>query len=158
MQVMDLAATERPSRAWAFGFRAVYLLLGLLDPLFRMVWLQSGLGNVIQVTIPGRLSGRPRRTLLGLLSTGGEWYLGHPNGPSQWTRNLDAAGGRLQLAWPGQPPVSFRADPLPPGPERERVILATNQHPFPGDLIYRLGRRHVLAAGRYYRLELEAGD
>jgi hypothetical protein len=158
MEVMDLVYDGQPSRAWGVGFRALYALLGLLDPLLRMIWLQSGLGNVIQVTIPGRSSGQPRRTLLGLLSTGGEWYLGHPNGPSQWTRNLDAAGGRLQLAWPGQPPVSFRADPLPPGPEREQVILATNQHPFPGDLIYRLGRRHVLAAGRYYRLELDAGE
>jgi hypothetical protein len=158
MEVMDLVYAGQPSRAWRLGFRALYALLWLLDPLLRMIWLQSGLGNVIQVTIPGRSTGRPRRTLLGLLSTGGEWYLGHPNGPSQWTRNLDAAGGRLQLAWPGQPPVSFRADPLLPGPERDQVILATNQHPFPGDLIYRLGRRHVLAAGHYYRLELDAGE
>lgn len=155
---MDPEQPGRPSRAWSLGFRVLYGLLALLDPLFRIVWHQAGLGNVIQVTIPGRSSGRPRRTLLGLLSSGGNWYLGHPNGPAQWTRNLDAAGGRLQIAWPGQAPVSFRADPLPPGPEREQAILATDQHPFPGDVIYRLGRRHVLATGRYYRLELDAGE
>lgn len=155
---IDTTSSGQPSRGWSLGFRALYRLLGLLDPLLRMVWLQSGLGNVIQVTIPGRTSGRPRRTLLGLLSSGGGWYLGHPNGAAQWTRNLDAAGGRLLISWPGQPPVSFRAEPLPPGPERDGAILATDQHPFPGDLIYRLGRRHVLAAGRYYRLELDAGE
>jgi hypothetical protein len=155
---MDPEQPGRTSRAWSLGFRLLYRLLGLLDPLLGIVWHQAGLGNVIQVTIPGRSSGRPRRTLLGLLSSGGNWYLGHPNGPAQWTRNLDAAGGRLQIAWPGQAPVSFRADPLPPGPEREQAILATDQHPFPGDVIYRLGRRHVLAAGRYYRLELDAGE
>jgi len=155
---MDPEQYSRPSRAWSLGFRVLYRLLALLDPLFRIVWHQAGLGNVIQVTILGRSSGRPRRTLLGLLSSGGNWYLGHPNGPAQWTRNLDAAGGRLQIAWPGQAPVSFRADPLPPGAEREQAILATDQHPFPGDVIYRLGRRHVLAAGRYYRLELDAGE
>jgi len=154
----DRPVTGQPSRAWNLAFRGLYVLLGMLDPLLRMVWLQSGLGNVIQVTIPGRTSGRPRRTLLGLLSSGGNWYLGHPNGAAQWTRNLDAAGGRLLVGWPGQSPVSFRAEPVPFGPERDDAIMATDQHPFPGDLIYRLGRRHVRAAGRYYRLELDAGE
>ncbi len=155
---LAFAEPNQPSRAWSLGFRALYRLLGLLDPLLRMQWLQSGLGNVVEVTVAGRRSGRPRRTLLGLLSTDGNWYLGHPNGPAQWTRNLDAAGGRLLVGWPGQPPVSFRAELLPPGPERDQAILATNQHPFPGDLIYRLGRRHVLVTGRYYRLELASGE
>ena len=155
---MEIATAEQPSRAWSFGFRALYWLLGVLDPLLRMIWLQSGLGNVIEVTIEGRSTGKPRRTLLGLLSAGGNWYLGHPNGAAQWTRNLDAAGGRLLVGWPGQAPVSFRADPLPPGAERDEAIRATDQHPFPGDLIYRLGRRHVLAVGRYYRLELDSNE
>ena len=96
----DRPVTGQPSRAWNLAFRGLYVLLGMLDPLLRMVWLQSGLGNVIQVTIPGRTSGRPRRTLLGLLSSGGNWYLGHPNGAAQWTRNLDAAGGRLLVGFP----------------------------------------------------------
>ena len=63
-----------------------------------------------------------------------------------------AAGSRL--TWPGQAFVAFQAVPLPRGPERDRAILATGQHPFPGNLIYRLARRHVRAVGRYYRLEL----
>lgn len=155
---MEIVTIEQPSRAWSLGFRALYAFLRLVDPLLRMVWIQSGLGNVIEVTIEGRSSGKPRRTLLGLLSSDGNWYLGHPNGPAQWTRNLDAANGRLLIGWPGQAPVSFRADPLPPGSERHAAILATSQHPFPGDLIYRLGRHHVLAVGRYYRLELDSRD
>jgi len=130
----------------------------VVDPLLRSWWSRQGLGNVVQVTIPGRRTGRPRRTLLGLLVADGQWYLGHPNGPAQWTRNLDAAGGRLQLSWPGQAAVSFEAQPLSNGPERDRVVEATDQHPFPGDLIYRLGRRHVRAVGRYYRLELDPSD
>jgi hypothetical protein len=153
---MAFADPLEPSRAWGLGFRALYRVLGWLDPLLRLLWLQFGLGNVVQVTIAGRRTGAPRRTLLGLLVAGGQWYLGHPNGPAHWTRNLDAAGGRLSLTWPGQAPVAFLARLLPPGPERARVIEATDQHPFPGNLIYRLGRRHVLAAGRYYRLELDA--
>ena len=128
----------RPSRAWSVGFRALYRLLGLVDPILRLWWLRAGLGNVVEVTITGRRTSRPRRTLLGLLATGNQWYLGHPNGPAQWTRNLDAADGRLLVGWPGQPPVGFRASILDPGPERDRAIQATDQHPFPGNLIYRL--------------------
>jgi len=147
-----------PSRGWGSGFRALYRVLGLADPLLRRWWLRQGLGNVVQVSIPGRRTGRPRDVLLGLLVADGQWYLGHPNGPAQWTRNLDAANGHLRLTWPGQQPVSFEAHWLADGPERDRAIAATSQHPFPGDVIYRLGRRHVRAVGRYYRLELDPGD
>jgi len=145
----------QPSRAWTLAFRVLYRLLGVVDPLLCFLWLSQGLGNVILVTIPGRRSGRTRQTLLGLLVADGQWYLGHPNGPAHWTRNLDAAGGHLLVSWPGQPPVSFGSELLAPGPERDRAIRATNQHPFPGNLIYGLGRRHVDLAGRYYRLELD---
>jgi hypothetical protein len=155
---MELSDPIEPSHAWGFGFRALYRTLGWFDPLLRLWWLGYGLGNVVQVTIAGRRTGRPRQTLLGLLVADGQWYLGHPNGPAQWTQNLDAAGGRLLLTWPGQPFVAFQAVPLPPGPERDRAIRATRQHPFPGNLIYRLARRHVRATGRYYRLELDPGE
>ncbi len=146
------------SRVWRCGFRALYFTLGLLDPLLRQWWLGFGLGNVVEVTIAGRRTGTPRQTLLGLLVADGRWYLGHPNGPAQWTQNLDAAGGRLLVTWPGQAFVAFQALLLPRGPERDSAVLATAQHPFPGNLIYRLARRHVGAAGRYYRLELDAGE
>ena len=161
MRSDDVAARYpgQASRAWSFGFRALYRLLGWLDPLLWRWWLVFGLGNVVQVTIAGRRTGAPRKTLLGLLMADGSWYLGHPNGPAQWTQNLDAARGRLLVTWPGQTFVAFQAFPLSPGPERDRAIRATDQHPFPGNVIYRLARRHVRAVGRYYRLELEgAGE
>lgn len=152
---MTVRTTAEPSRAWTYGFRVLYRILGWLDRPLSLVWLGYGLGNVVQVTIAGRRTGRPRRILLGLLAADGGWYLGHPNGPAQWTRNLDAAGGRLLLSWPGQAFVAFHAELLGPGSERDRAIQATGQHPFPGNLIYALARRHVRAVGRYYRLELD---
>ena len=151
---MALEDPVEPSPVWGYGFRTLYRALGRLDPLLRQWWLLFGLGNVVQVTIAGRHTGTPRRTLLGLLVADGQWYVGHPNGPVQWTQNLDAAGGRLRLTWRMPAFVTFQALLLPRGPERDRAIQATGQHPFPGNLIYRLGRRHVRAAGRYYRLEL----
>jgi hypothetical protein len=137
----------------SLAFRALYRVLGWMDPLLLAWWRRFGLGNVVLVTTTGRRTRRPRGILLGLLATDGRWYLGHPDGPAAWTRNLDADQGRLLVRWPGLQDAPFLARLLPVGPERERAILATWQHPFPGDLIYRLARRHVLAVGRYYRLE-----
>ena len=138
---------------WSLAFRALYRVLGWADPLLLAWWRRFGLGNVVLVTTTGRRTARPREILLGLLATDGRWYLGHPDGAAAWTRNLDADHGRLLVRWPGLEAAPFVARLLPVGPERERAILATWQHPFPGDLLYRLARRHVLAVGRYYRLE-----
>jgi hypothetical protein len=138
---------------WSLAFRGLYRVLGWMDPLLRAWWRRFGLGNVVLVTTTGRRSARPRDVLLGLLTTDGRWYLGHPDESAAWTRNLDAAAGRLLVCWPGLEAAPFMARLLPSGPERERAILATWQHPFPGDLLYRAARRHVMAVGRYYRLE-----
>jgi hypothetical protein len=46
----------------------------------------------------------------------------------------------------------FSAARLQPGEERERAIRATGQHPFPGNLVYRLGRGHVRRSGVFFRL------
>jgi hypothetical protein len=54
--------------------------------------------------------------------------------------------------------VHVRAHRVGPGAEREAAILATMQHPFPGNVIYRLGRSHVRATGVFFRLEREDGD
>lgn len=108
---------------------------------------------MVQVTISGRRSGQPRSVLLGELAANGRLYLGHPNGPAEWTRNLDAAGGWLMIARSPGAASPWQAILLAAGPERDAVIKATGQHPFPGNLIYRLARGHVQAVGRYYRLE-----
>jgi hypothetical protein len=144
------------SRAWEIGFRLLYAALRVLDPLIQLWWRLTGLGNVVRVTSPGRRSGRARSTLVGLLIVDGRWYVGHPNGPAAWTRNL-AEAESSELWRHGAQPVRVRAVALGVGPEREAVIKATwFQHPFPGGLIYSLARRHVRATGRYFRLETQA--
>jgi deazaflavin-dependent oxidoreductase (nitroreductase family) len=48
--------------------------------------------------VPGRKSGKPRRTPVNLLAFDGNRYLVAPRGQTQWVRNLRAAGrGNLQL-------------------------------------------------------------
>ena len=142
----------RASPAWSLTYRAFYRLIRAADPLARAWWRRFGLANVVELRLRGRRTGRERSILLGLLIAEGRWYLGHPNGAVAWTLNLDASDGQATLVRPGLPPLAVVAYPLPPGPERERAILATWQHPFPGNLLYRLGRRHILAVGRFYRV------
>jgi hypothetical protein len=141
------------SRFWSITFRAAYRLLTSLGPLLRPWAESSRIGNMVELVVPGRTSGRRRVVLLGLLRVDQEWYVGHPNGSADWTRNLDAAGeGTLVMAH--QAPIEFRAALLPEGEERRRVIGVTwHQQLFPGNVLYWLARRHVLAVGRYYRIE-----
>ncbi|HYN68577.1 MAG TPA: hypothetical protein VEX41_00005 [Candidatus Eisenbacteria bacterium] len=142
----------RASRAWSAYLRLQYGLIRLLDPIVRPWWRGYGLGNVVELRIPGRRSGRPRWVLLGLLRDGDRWFLGHPNGEVPWTKNLEASGAaELSLAWPGSIPI--RATRLPHGELRDRAILATGQHVFPGNIIYRLARSHVRAVGTYFLIE-----
>jgi len=141
------------SSSWALALRWFYRFLVLIDPLVRAWYRPFGLGNTVDLVVPGRLTGRQRSVLLGLLRVDGRMYLGHPNGDVAWTRNFEAAGlGELRLR--GLPALLVRPIRLPPGPEREAVIRATwHQHPFPGNLMYFLARGHVRAVGTFFRLE-----
>lgn len=142
----------RASRGWSAYLRLQYGLIRLLDPIVRPWWRGYGLGNVVELRIPGRRSGRPRWVLLGLLRDGDRWFLGHPNGDVPWTRNLEASGtAELSLAWPASIPI--RATRLLDGDLRDRAIRATGQHVFPGNVIYRLARSHVRAVGTYFLIE-----
>jgi hypothetical protein len=133
---------------WPRWYRAI----GLAEPLTRRAWRRSGIGNVVEVVIPGRRTGEPRSQLLGLLTTGGRTYLGHPDGDCGWTRNLDASGGGEVVFHDGTR-QSFRAVRLDPGPERDAAIRLTfHQHPFPGTVLYWLFRGHLRTSGRFYRL------
>lgn len=140
------------SRLWSGTFVLLYRFLRLVDPPIRAVWTRMGLGNVVEFRVRSRRTGEERGLFLGVLRVGDQLYLGHPNGPSFWTRDLDAAG-TAELIFHGGEPVAVRGVLVPNGPERSAVISATNQHPFPGNLVYRLARRHILEVGRYYRLE-----
>ena len=141
----------RMSRFWSTAYRVQYRFLALLDPLIRAVWRRFGVGNVVELSVPSRRGGRPRSRLVGLLHAGQGRYIGHPNGHVGWTRDLAVAGAGV-LSWPDGAAWSFRAHILAPGDEREAAIRATSQHPFPGNLVYRLGRRHIRAVGVFFRL------
>jgi hypothetical protein len=145
--------TPRRSAIWSTTLRAVYALLRILDPMLRWSWFSVGIGITSRLTVRGRRSGRDRDVLIGLISVGGRWYVGHPNGEVAWTANLRAAR-RGRLAPRPEAQFDVVAEPLAAGPERTAVILATaEQQPFPGNLMYRAARRHILSEGRYFRLE-----
>ena len=143
----------RPSAAWRLSLRLFYSVLRLLDPILRLWWRVFGIGITAQLTVRGRRSGRQCSVLVGLLNVDGRSYVGHPNGPVDWTRNLDAAGEARVQQWPDLWAV-LSAVRLPDGRERDAVIAATSrQQPFPGNLVYRAAQRHIRAVGIYFRLQ-----
>ena len=145
--------TPRRSTAWSATLRGVYALLRVLDPLLRWGWFSVGIGITSRLTVRGRRTGRERSVLIGLIEVGGRWYVGHPNGEVAWTANLRAAR-RARLAPRPEARIDVVAEPLEAGAERTAVILATGeQQPFPGNVMYRAARRHILSEGRYFRLE-----
>jgi hypothetical protein len=147
-------------RFWDRAFRVFYWIIARLGPLLRPVVERVELGNLVELIVSGRRTGKRRVVLLGLLRVESGWYLGHPNGAANWTRNLDAAGaggaaGAAALRFPGRQPLPITAELLPLGDERRQVILRTwHQHVFPGTILYWLARKHIFAVGRYYRIEL----
>jgi len=157
-------STARASRAWRIGFRVMYRVIRLFDPLVRSAIALGlpGLDGIVRIAAPGRRSGRTRRTLVTLLRVGDRWYVGHPNGHTGWTRNAEAAGEIEVDPAPGgaaRDRATVRVTRLPPGPERTAVIEATrSQQPFPGNVVYRAARRHILAVGVYFRLELQSSS
>jgi hypothetical protein len=134
-------------------FRALYRLLRILDPVIRRAYHAAGMGNVHELEVRSRRSGRRRSILLTLLRTDTGMYLGHPNGRVAWTRDLEAAGEGA-LRWRGREPVRFHPVLLSGGAERDAVIRATrSQQPFPANLIYSAMRRHIRRHGVYFRLD-----
>jgi len=145
--------TPRRSTAWSVTLQVAYAVLRLLDPLARWSWFSVGIGITSKLTVRGRHSGRDRSVLVGLLRVDGAWYVGHPKGEVGWTANLREARA-ARLAPRPETVLEVTAVPLEAGPERDAVILATaEQQPFPGNLLYRAARRHILSEGRYFRLE-----
>jgi len=137
---------------WRAAFRLQYRLLAWFDRPIRAIWRRFGIGNVEEFIVARRNGRGVRSRLLGLLHADGRNYLGHPSGHVGWTRDLAAAGGGT-MRYPNGTEWHFRATPLEPGDERERAIKATWQHPFPGNVVYRLGRGHVREVGVFFRLD-----
>jgi len=146
---------DRGNPAWRITWRVSYTLIRLLDPLIRS-YLELGLPGlepIAELRIRGRRTGRERRVLVTLLPLEGRIYVGHPNGPASWIRNLEATG-EATLVIRGEPPTTVSATPLAVGAERGAVIRATARlQPFPANLLYRAARGHILRVGRYVRLE-----
>jgi hypothetical protein len=142
----------RASVLWQRWLPIQYRIIRLLDPLARAVWASIGLGNVVELRVAGRRTGRQRRILLGLLRSGDDWFLGHPNGDVAWTRNLEAAE-TAELVFRPPTGVPVRATRLPAGELRDAAIASTGQHVFPGNLVYRLARRHIRAVGTYFLIQ-----
>jgi hypothetical protein len=134
-------------------FRFNYAILRRIDPLVAAWWRLFGIGITCRLTVRGRRTGRQRSLLLGLMTVDGRGYVGHPNGDVAWTLNLAASGEALLSPLNGTT-ERVGATRLGDGPERDAVIVATGQQqPFPGNLLYRAARRHILAVGVYFRLD-----
>lgn len=145
----------RASVAWKIVFTVMYRILRLADPVVRSAVANGlpGLDGVVRISVVGRQSGRPRRTLVTLLRVDQTWYVGHPNGDTGWTRNAEFAGW-LEIDPPSAGGPRHAVTRLADSPERTAVIRATwTQQPFPANLIYRLAARHIAAVGVYFRLE-----
>ena len=134
------------------GRSAQYALIKFLDLLIRREWRSTGigLGNVVELRVAGRRSGRYRSVLLTLLREGERWFLGHPNGDVAWTLNLEAAG---------------TADSSSPGPCRSRSVLVDSParprcadaplRPAPVPATSSTGppARHIRAVGVYFEVD-----
>ena len=151
-------AGDRGNPIWSLVFRVAYRVVRLLTPLIHRSWRSNapGLDRVVELDLVGRRTGRARPMLVTLLSVDGVQYVGHPNGASEWTRNLEAAGSVRVVEADGSA-RTVRPIRLTPGPERESVVRATrSQQPFPASLLYSAGREHVRRVGVYFRLESPA--
>lgn len=145
-----IAGDARESRAW----RAIltFFLKGAPTPMMQAVRKRVPEAPIEEFVIVGRRTGRERRMLLSLFELDGAWYAGHPNGTSQWIRNLEAAGGCTVVRRDGIA-VPVRAVEVTDPVEREAVIRRTGAQPPPAGLVYRGAQRHIRAVGRYFRLE-----
>ena len=145
----------RRSAVWSIVWPVLYRLIRILDPVIRS-WSVSelpGFDGVVELRVPGRRSGRIRGTLVTLLLHDGQWYVGHPNGVTNWQRNAEAAGW-VDMEPAGALGPRFTVQRLPPGAERDSVIRATaRQQFFPANVVYRAAQRHIAAVGVYHRLE-----
>ena len=139
----------RGSRLWRLVLTG--FLRGAPDSVMRQVRRRVPAAPIDEFVIVGRRTGRERRMLLGLFEVDGRWYAGHPNGTSQWIRNLEAAGGCTVIRRDGVP-VAVTAVEVTEPAERDAVIRATGTQPAPAGLIYRAAGAHIRAVGRYYRL------
>jgi hypothetical protein len=141
--------SPRESRLWRLALTG--FLRGAPMSVMRQVRRRVPDAPIEEVIIVGRRSGKERRLLLSVYDVDGRWYIGHPNGTAQWVRNLESAGECIVIRRDG---IARRmsALELERGPERDGVLSASTRQPAPAGFVYKRARRHVDAAGRYFRL------
>jgi hypothetical protein len=144
----SLHASTEGSRLWRAVFRVMFLTP---KPFMRLVTRLQPAAPIREVRIVGRRTGRERRHLLTVLDIDGRWYVGHPNGRSQWIRNLVAAGSATVVDRGEH--VTVRPVELTEGLERDAVIKGLSTQPFPAGRIYGGAERHLTAVGVYLRLD-----
>lgn len=105
-----------------------------------------------EFVIVGRRSGAERHYLLNHIQVDGRRYVGHPNGSSQWIRNL-AASGVLTMIDRAGTTERLTATEVGDGPERDAAIAWTATMPPPAGRVYGAAAGHIRAAGRFFRIE-----
>jgi deazaflavin-dependent oxidoreductase (nitroreductase family) len=152
----SVAASEdqHGSRLWSAIFWMLFR--GAPRSLMERIRRSMPAAPMEEVLVVGRKSGTERSYLLTLIDVDSRWAIGHPNGRSQWVRNLEAAGRAVVVHRDGSR-TEAAATLLPDGPERDAAIAFVGRQPFPAGPIYRHGRKHVTAVGCYFRLVPIAG-
>ncbi len=149
-----MTAVQQQAETEASGFWRLVLKFFLETaprPLMEAVRRNNLAVPIEEFVIVGRQSRAERRLLLNLIEVDGAWYVGHPNGTSNWVLNLASAGDCLVIRR-GHEPIRVTATELARGPERDRVIARTGSFPAPAGLVYRRANRHIRHVGRFFRL------
>jgi deazaflavin-dependent oxidoreductase (nitroreductase family) len=113
MQDYSRRTRYRPPAAW---YRRISNRLGVL-----LTSLGLAPGGAVTLEVPGRRSGRRRRTPVLKIEHAGAEYLVALAGESEWARNVRAARGRAVIRRRGARAV--RLDEVPPG-ERAPILAA----------------------------------
>jgi hypothetical protein len=137
------------SHVWQSVFRT--MLGAAPQALSRRLGQRWSAFPYVELVVKGRKSGVTCPVIVTLFEMDGRWYVGHPNGRSQWVRNLLTAESAIIVRQRAS--VVVRPVELDHGVERDRVVARTGRQPFPANLVYRAGRSHVAAVGTYVRLE-----
>lgn len=86
-------------------------------------------GYVVELEVPGRRTGQPRRTLLVRTDIQGEHYLVSLAGESEWVRNVRAADGQVMLTSDQRRYAAHLAEV--PVAQRAEIIYAYVHRPSP---------------------------
>jgi hypothetical protein len=140
----------RESRFWRVVL--TMMLRGAPAPVMRRIRARDPKVPIEEFIIVGRRTGIEHHYLLNHLRVDDGRYVGHPNGSSQWVRNLVAAGGCTMIDRAGAR-ERLTATEVPDGPERDAVIASTAHMPPPAGTVYGAASRHIRAVGRFFRVE-----